>query len=210
MLLPDLIYTVSVGSSAALCPEPDLMQFFPYFLKSSPVFFACLWPFIPEAKKSILVHRLNFSDAGGCDRKILNRIGWNMWNKSPFFGLGLGTFMYNFEKFNYDKEEYPWDPAYDHNCYLQIAAETGIVGLAGFLWLIGTFFIHSIASLTKIKDRFHHAVLSGISAGIIVTLVHSIVDTNLYSLPLAVLFWLMLGINAALQRSFTFKKIASR
>ena len=28
--------------------------------------------------------------------------------------------------------------------------------------------------------------------------------------PLAVLFWLMLGINAALQRSFTFKKIASR
>ena len=96
---------------------------------------------------------------------------------------------------------------YAHNCYLQIAAETGIVGLLSFLWLIGVFFIHSIRSLMKIKDRFHHAVLSGISAGIIVTLVHSAVDTNLYSLQLSVLFWIMLGINAGLQREFVFEKL---
>ena len=43
--------------------------------------------------------------------------------------------------------------------------------------------------------------LSGISAGIIVTLVHSAVDTNLYSLQLSVLFWLMLGLSSAIQRN---------
>lgn len=87
---------------------------------------------------------------------------------------------------------------YAHNCYLQIAAETGIVGLLSFLLLIGTFFISTIKNLAKIKDRFSHAVLSAISAGIIVTLVHSVVDTNLYSLQLSVLFWVMLGVNAAI------------
>jgi len=124
-----------------------------------------------------------------------------MIKERPLFGHGLSTFMGNFPK--YGKGYYYLTQGiipYAHNCYLQIAAETGIVGLASFLCLIGTFFTHTIISLKKIKNRFYHAVLSGISAGIIVTLVHSAVDTNLYSLQLSVLFWLMLGLNASLQR----------
>ena len=72
--------------------------------------------------------------------------------------------------------------------------------------VIGAFFSHTIISLRKIKDKFYHTVLSGISAGIIVTLVHSAVDTNLYSLQLSVLFWIMLGLNAGLQRNLSFEK----
>jgi ABC-type transport system involved in multi-copper enzyme maturation permease subunit len=37
-------------------------------------------------------------------------------------------------------------------------------------------------------------VLSGLTLGIFTYLVGSIFDTNLYSLPLAVLFWLMAGL----------------
>ena len=157
--------------------------------------------------KSVFV----LSDSSSLDRKAIWQAAIRMVKDRPLFGLGYTTFMGNFAK--YGKDYYYLKCGiipYAHNCYLQIAAETGIVGLLSFLWLIGAFFIHSIRSLMKIKDKFHHAVLSGISAGIIATLVHSAVDTNLYSLQLSVLFWLMLGINAALQRNFTFKKIASR
>lgn len=141
-------------------------------------------------------------------RKEIWQAALGMIRDRPLFGHGLTTFMSVYPK--YGKDYYFLNLGlipYAHNCYLQIAAETGIVGLITFLWLIGKFFFYSIASLKKrIKDKFYHAVLSGISAGIIVTLVHSAVDTNLYSLQLSVLFWVMLGLNAALQRNSLFKK----
>jgi len=158
---------------------------------------------ILERIKSIFV----LSDPSSLDRKAIWQVAVRMIRDRPLLGHGLSTFMGNFARFGKDYYylKYGIIP-YAHNCYLQIAAETGIVGLASFLMLIGTFFIHTIKSLAKIKDKFYHAVLTGISAGIIVTLVHSAVDTNLYSLQLSVLFWVMLGLNAALQRSFTFEE----
>ena len=146
------------------------------------------------------------SDASSLDRKTIWQTAIKMIQDKPIFGQGLSTFMGNFSK--YGKDYYYLKHGiipYAHNCYLQIAAETGIVGLVSFLTLIGTFFIYTIMSLRKTKDKFYHAVLSGISAGIIVTLVHSAVDTNLYSLQLSVLFWVMLGLNAALQKGFVFE-----
>lgn len=153
--------------------------------------------------KSIVV----LSDPSSLDRRAIWQVAVRMIKDRPLFGQGLSTFMGNFARFG--KDYYYLKHGiipYAHNCYLQIAAETGIVGLASFLMLIGTFFIHTIKSLAKIKDKLYHAVLSGISAGIIVTLVHSAVDTNLYSLQLSVLFWIMLGLNAALQRGFAHER----
>jgi O-antigen ligase len=138
------------------------------------------------------------SDGSSLDRKAIWQIAVRMIKDKPLFGQGLSTFMHNFPRFGRDYYHLKSGIIpYAHNCYLQIAAETGIVGLLSFLLLIGTFFISTIRNLAKIKDRFSHAVLSGISAGIIVTLMHSAVDTNLYSLQLSVLFWVMLGVNAA-------------
>lgn len=142
-----------------------------------------------------------FSNSNDLDRRTIWQAAMLMIRDRPLFGHGLSTFMGIFPSYGKDYYylRYGIIP-YAHNCYLQIAAETGIVGLVSFLMLIGTFFFYTIASLPKIKDRFYHVVLSGISAGIIATLVHSAVDTNLYSLQLSVLFWLMLGLNAALLR----------
>lgn len=151
---------------------------------------------ILERLKSIFT----FSNASSLDRRVIWQAALRMIQDKPFFGHGLSTFMGIFPK--YGKDYFYLKQGiipYAHNCYLQIAAETGIVGLLSFLGIIGTFLIHTVASLRNMKDRFSHAVLAGISAGIIVTLVHSLVDTNLYSLQLSVLFWVMLGVNAGIQ-----------
>ena len=172
--------------------------------------FAMVMPHLIEAPGNILERIKSIfvlSDPSSLDRKTIWQVAVRMIKEKPLFGQGLSTFMGNFARFG--KDYYYLKHGiipYAHNCYLQIAAETGIVGLASFLVLLGTFFVHTIKSLAKIKDRFYHAVLTGVSAGIIVTLVHSAVDTNLYSLQLSVLFWVMLGLNAALQRSFTFEE----
>ena len=184
-----------------------------YFTVAFLLILGIIVPHLIETPVNILSHLQSIvSVTSNLDRKTIWLAAIQMIKDRPLFGHGFTTFMGNFAK--YGKDYYYFKTQglipYAHNCYLQIAAETGIVGLASFLWLIGTFFIRSITSLKKIGNKFQHAVLSGVSAGIIATLVHSAVDTNLYSLQLSVLFWLMLGLNAALQRNFTFKKIASR
>ena len=154
-----------------------------------------LLPFLSQSKKAVLVGRLNYSDAGGYQRKILNRIGWDMWKERPIFGSGLGTFMYNFERFNYDKKEYPWGPSYAHNCYMQMLAETGILGLCAFMWIIITLFKKSLKIIKISKDYIYRNISIGLLGGLLAYLVHSAFDTNLYNLDIGILFWILLGLN---------------
>lgn len=159
---------------------------------------------IVERLKSIFI-----CSHSSLDRRIIWHAAIQMIKDKPLFGHGLSTFMGKFPAYGQDyyylKEGVI---PYAHNCYLQLAAETGITGLLSFLLLLWMFLTHTVRSLTKkIKNKFQHAVLSGVSAGIIATLIHSAVDTNLYSLQLSVLFWIMLGLNAALQQDDLGKNI---
>jgi len=154
-----------------------------------------LLPFLSQSKKAVLVGRLNYSDAGGYQRKILNRIGWDMWKERPIFGLGLGTFMYNFERFNYDKKTYSYGPTYAHNCYMQMLAETGILGLGAFMWVIIALFKKSLKIIKISKDYIYRNVSIGLLGGLLAYLVHSAFDTNLYSLDIGILFWYLLGLS---------------
>src|SRR5262245_46418902 len=63
--------------------------------------------------------------------------------RRPFFGHGPNTYMPVFQEFRrkYDGNFY-YGPTYAHNCYVQIAAEIGLAGLAAFLWIIIVFFRH--------------------------------------------------------------------
>jgi hypothetical protein len=81
-----------------------------------------------------------------------------------------------------------------------MAADTGVVGLAGFTWLMITYFISVIKSLKNIRDPFFGPILLGMSIGIFAFLIHSSFDTNLYSLNLATLFWTSIGISQAIAK----------
>ena len=134
------------------------------------------------------------SDTSSIDRLLIWKTGWRMFLDRPLFGHGLNTFMSVFEK--YKPANYEWI-VYAHNCFLQIAAETGIIGLLVFLWFCASIFIRAISKFFASSDKFMKAAAIGAAACIIATLANSFVDTNLYSLPLAVLFWSLCGLAAA-------------
>jgi len=134
------------------------------------------------------------SDLSSMDRFLIWKTGWKMFLDRPLFGHGLNTFMSVFEK--YKPASYEWI-VYAHNCFLQIAAETGIIGLLVFLWFCVSVSIRGISKFTGTSDKFLKAAAIGAVACIITTLVNSFFDTNLYSLPLAVLFWSMCGLAVA-------------
>ncbi|MFH0762960.1 MAG: O-antigen ligase family protein [Candidatus Omnitrophota bacterium] len=132
-----------------------------------------------------------------CDRPYLLGTGYNMFIDAPVLGQGLGTFMYNFNRFKPAPKSYAVEVgiSYAHNCLLQIAAETGLMGLASFLLIIAVLFAVSLRLLRRInKEGFYYYGFCGLNIGIFTYLVSSLFDTNLYSVPLAALFWLMLGL----------------
>jgi putative inorganic carbon (HCO3(-)) transporter len=107
----------------------------------------------------------------------------SIFKDSPLIGCGVGLFMDNFSKYGGAGYQYA------HNCYLQILAETGILGLASFLWIIGETFLKGCRQLKRRPD----IVSLGVFSGFLAFLIHAFFDTQLFSLKLSILFWLMLS-----------------
>ncbi len=161
-----------------------------------------LLPILSGTAQSRILHFFDFNEGAAIPhRQFLWNMGLNMYLERPFLGQGLGTFMYNFERFK--PKDYPrgWEISYAHNCFLQIASETGIFGFLAFILIITVLFFISFKTLIKIRrDPFRYYILSSFLVSIFAYLVSSFFDTNLYSLPLAVLFWFMVGLTVAMTK----------
>jgi O-antigen ligase len=140
-------------------------------------------------------------------RVFLARLCWRMFIDHPLLGHGINTFMSIYEIYK-DKITFEAPPthvsafgiSYAHNCYLQIAVETGIFSLLAFLWMIVMLFVSSLKDINRRKEGFIKAVQIGLLAGLLAYLAHSAVETNLYALQLAILFYYFLGVAISIQK----------
>ena len=139
-----------------------------------------------------LVKRFNFLEKGlgsGGKRIYLWQESLSVIEDFPVFGAGPNTYAYAAP--NYKLTE--TTGCYPHNSYLQMAAETGLLGLGAFLWVLWSFFSLALKKVKKTGDL----LLLGIASGLVAFLTQSFFDTSLYALQLIVLFWIMLGVGAA-------------
>ena len=142
---------------------------------------------------------------------------WGLWEDSlkmirarPWLGHGINTFMEYFQDYRRKAFEgpmmerfftpQPYAPTYAHNSYIQLTAELGWLGLASFLWIIFRFVRNSVTMLLSSNHQPMQFLLAGIFSGLVAFLLHCFIDTDLYSLRLAVYFWLWFGISASLAR----------
>jgi len=112
--------------------------------------------------------------------------------KFPFLGTGLNTYSHVAPKF-----KITWG-GYAHNCYLQMAAEIGIIGLLSFLWIFLRLFIYAFRQTKLNKDSYFRSISFGAYIGLFGFMIHSAVDTNFYSVQLANLMWVVMGLIVAL------------
>jgi putative inorganic carbon (hco3(-)) transporter len=119
----------------------------------------------------------------------------NIVKNYPITGAGLNTYAMVIPKYAIDDSD---RNHYAHNSYLQIAAETGIVGLMAFLWFLWAIFIKGMRHLRLLrscgmsKSDIYNLIL-GLMAGIVGFSVHAFFDTTFTAVMLAALFWIMLG-----------------
>jgi len=131
---------------------------------------------------SPLTERLfySFKIGGDSDRLKVWRISLSIFKGSPLIGTGIGLFM--------DRLPPPLvGPTYAHNCYLQILVETGIIGLFSFLVFLGTIIKEGFVRIIRDFDE----LFLGLFSAFLAFLIHSFFDTQLYSLKLSILFWLL-------------------
>ena len=136
---------------------------------------------------------LTLSDVGSQERNIMWNTAWRMIQARPIVGVGLNTFMANYLHYVAGPNQ---GPAYAHNCFLQIAAETGLIGLICFLWFTGSLFLSCWRRLRTIdsEETSLKPWLAGVTAGLLAFLIQSMFDTNLYALRQAALFWTLAGL----------------
>lgn len=114
----------------------------------------------------------------------------------PLLGAGLNTYASIAPRYKVTEET----GYYPHNSYLQMAAESGALGIGAFLWVLAALFKTSLANVKKINDKFHGAALAGLLAGLFGLLAHSFFDVDIYSLQLGNLTWFIMGLIVAVQR----------
>ncbi len=123
----------------------------------------------------------------GSGRSLYWRDSFSLIRNSPWLGIGINTYsQVSMEK------KLAWG-GYPHNCYLQLTAEMGLMGLISFIWIMGTLFRFALRRSRQIRDPFLYTVLWGGMAGLLSFLAQSSVDTNFYSVQLGNLMWLALG-----------------
>ncbi len=129
---------------------------------------------------------------------------WAMWQAAagmiadrPILGHGLNTFMANYLDYWVSGER---QPRYAHNCYLQVAAECGFLGLSFFLALLGSLFWRLRERLQAMEPNARLIGL-GLFAGLLAFVIQAAIDTNFYALRQAALFWTVAGLAIGLSET---------
>lgn len=127
------------------------------------------------------------------------RTALEMIKQYPVTGVGAGNLKVNYALYQAkvrDKAGYELRSTSEsnvHNEYLQVFAETGLLGLLGFL---GIFIFYFSDILRKNREDFFSPYLSvGVSAGVLGSLVYCLSNFPLRIIPTAVTLFVFMGIS---------------
>jgi O-antigen ligase len=127
-----------------------------------------------------------------------------MFAKRPILGWGLGTFEDVYPQFRSFYTSMFVDKA--HNDYLQLAAETGLLGFAAAVWFLVAAVKRGLPKIHKWPSDINGIVAVATIVGIAGILVHSLVDFNMQIPANAALFYSLCTIAAMAPRFSNHKR----
>jgi len=131
--------------------------------------------------RQVIVTPENFA---AVERMAHWQTGIAMFQAEPLLGVGVGNFNGRFRDFQVHPG-FPTSAGHAHNYYIQAAAETGTLGLAVYLWLIGTALAIALRAARTTRDALSRAVGLGAVGVTVALMVHNVVE-NLHVLSLGI------------------------
>ena len=101
---------------------------------------------------------------------------WQMWTDRPWLGVGIGNYEPVYPR--YALPLWPLPLGHAHNYYLNIAAETGVIGLVAYLLLWSVAFVLAWRAIRR-GSGWELGVALGVLGVVVHLSVHNLFD-NLY------------------------------
>jgi len=126
-------------------------------------------------------------DHSAAVRLDLWRDAMDLFHESPITGTGFNTYAYMNRVGNY---------ADTHNFYLKVLVETGLIGLAIFLWLLAKAFGMGWRLFRRADDQFYSALGLGLAAWIVCSAAANLFGDRWSYFQINGYLWLLAGLVA--------------
>jgi hypothetical protein len=143
----------------------------------------------------------NFSESSG--RSELWSVAWQMWQDHPLAGVGLQGFLDSAGGYARALGELEYaefiteEPKVVHNSFLELLAETGIVGLALFVAVV-TLSLRSAWQAVRRFEAMEDVAMAALSKAVIVSVLASLTAAMFISSQVDRRLWVLLALGPAL------------
>jgi len=152
-----------------------------------------------------IVSRLNEINIKNYDdyRKFYLKDGFKILKDYWFLGAGGGAWALLYQRY----QSFDYISRYAHNYYLEIAIDTGILGIVGIVLLIISLMCHLLKNYKLSRKGKHEESIIGISllTGIVAILLHSAIDFDYAMGAILLLICEMAGVYSAAYRQYKFE-----
>lgn len=148
---------------------------------------------IPELDKVLSRINLDFlsNDSSNIYRRYLWKLAVKTFTDNPLLGSGVGSFGFSLPSHT---KVSGYLVSHAHNIYLQILAETGILGFTAFFGYIIIAMYVSFKLFRRSFCRQTRCLSLGVMAGSAGLLVHGGVDATLYLPQLSIFIWILIAV----------------
>ena len=130
------------------------------------------------------------------ERILMWQSAWNMFKDHPILGVGLGQYTENYQQKYISPQAKEPKLGHAHNNFMQMLAENGIVGFAGFVIMFGYIIFKNLIAWVKVKNVYALMIVSAT----VCLLLQGFTEYNVGNSAVIKMYWFVLGLLLVLDR----------
>lgn len=149
------------------------------------------------------MHRLDTIDdfdkyQSNTERILIWQSAWNMFKDHPILGVGLGQYTENYQQKYISPQAKEPKLGHAHNNFMQMLAENGIVGFAGFVIMFGYIIFKNLIAWFKTRNTYALMIVSAT----VCLLLQGFTEYNVGNSAVIKMYWLVLGLLVVLSEFY--------
>ena len=141
------------------------------------------------------MHRLDTIDdftkyQSNTERILIWQSAWNMFKDHPILGVGLGQYTVNYQEKYISPQAKEPNLEHAHNNFMQMLAENGIAGFAGFIVMFGYIIFKNLIDWFNTKNAYSLMIVSTT----VCLLLQGFTEYNVGNSAVIKIYWLILGL----------------
>ncbi len=143
---------------------------------------------VPFAQTERVRTLFDLSTGTGYMRRLLWLASLNMLRDFWLLGVGLDNFLYVYPRYRFKAAWREPDLSHPHNIVLHFWLALGVGGVLVLFWHLGAFWRTAWRLRARLRRPFERALLVGVTAMMVDTLAHGLIDNSFFLVDLAFLW----------------------